>query len=342
MQMFDHSKIDFTVDKFILNEIPKDMGRGLKKISIDEDGKKVEEVIGLTSPGYEIVDYKKIVGTLENALISASENPKTKLNLKDTEFTTNVFDSGRKMELRAKFHGQKTHILDRKDCSEIEWRNSLVVPEFIFRSSHDRSWANNGMMGVWRNACWNTLVSGSKLAYVYGKHTKNFNIEVFGNKIRTAFDYISGTNIKKMRRWYTIPVTRKQAENLFRNTLAINTDNVDRENKGNTTMIKNLMKIFDEEVRHIHGRALYQKYATNADTDGTLHCVYQAATAWSSKPSKMTGKNDYDGHYINLSNPSQEDCGIVKNREARVINMLRSKHWDELDPLSNVPEKVAA
>ena len=89
-----------------------------------------------------------------------------------------------------------------------------------------------------------------------------------------------------MRNWYHTDVSRDNVINLFTHTLAKKTNNVTRTVEPNKVMLSNLMKIFDEENRHLHGRANYEKYATR--NRGTLWSAYQAATYWSSHYSLPT------------------------------------------------------
>ena len=314
MQMFNHDQIEFEVEKFKLEDVPKDIGMGLRRT---DTGK----VLSIVSKDYEKVQYKDIVTNIENALVIASNDSEVELDLSDTEFTTNVINGGSKLELRAKFHGQKTYLSDYKN------QESLITPEMVFRTSHDSTWANNGMMGVWRSKCWNTLVNGDKLAYIYGRHTKKFDVLGFADKIGTATKYISGKGMEKMKGWYNTPVKREEITSLFKNTLAKKTDNVSRKNEGNKVMLSNLMKIFDEECRHIVGRGRYDSYAQN--TKGTLWTAYNAATYWSSHPSLMSGKSGgilYEGNVT-----PNEKSTKVKIREDKVTKMLNSDHWKELE-----------
>jgi hypothetical protein len=100
--------------------------------------------------------------------------------------------------------------------------------------------------------------------------------------------------------------------------LAKRTDNVTRKTVANKVMLSNLMKIFDEETRHLHGRGHYEKYATR--NAGTLWTAYQAATCWSSHD-KIVG---YSG---NGDRPSHSTIGV---REEKVRKMLHSPQWLQL------------
>jgi len=300
--MFDHSQIDFTVKKTALfydnleytpsfgdrmEGLPYDIGMLLKR----ED---TNEPIAVVTDGYTPVQYMDIVGKVEEALTISG------LDMTDAKFETNVYDKGAKLELRAKFPAHGLYLDKDK-----------VIPEFCFRTSHNSTWANNGMMGLWRSKCWNTLISGDKLAYVYGRHTKNFNVPAFASKIKNAGEYIAGNGFRQMKEWYHTEISRDATINLFTKTLAKRTDNVTRKTVANKVMLSNLMKIFDEENRHLHGRGTYESYATR--TKGTLWSAYQAATHWSSHDKESNRKR-----------PAHNVIGI---REDRVRKMLHSDEW---------------
>lgn len=296
--MFNHDKLEFEVEKFRLRDdtlggmyLSKDLGVGLRR-------RDTKEPIAIVKDSYEPVQYKDIVNGIENAIILSG------IDTTDAEFKTNVHDNGAKMELRARFPAHRQHMISNLDS---------VDPEFVFRTSHDRTWANNGMMGLWRSMCFNTLVSGDKLSYVYGRHTKNFDVDGFASKIRESFNFVASEGMGKLRKWYTTPVIREEAANLFTKTLAQRTDNITRKKVANKVMLSNLMKIFDLENKHIEGRGNYEKYGIRKQ--GTLWTAYQAATYWSSHVDKTKGA----AHTTKV------------NREDRVRKMLVSPQWMELE-----------
>ena len=252
-----------------------------------------KEPIAIVSESYEPVQYLDIVENLEQAISMSG------IDLNGATFETNVIGHGEQLELTAKFYAEST---------TIDGRNDMVTPQFKFRTSHNRTWANNGMMGYFRAACYNTLVDGDKLAYVYGRHSKNFSVPSFASKIRAASDYVANSGMNKMHRWYQTPVYRDQAINLFSRTLAKRTDNVTKAQVPNKVMLSNLMKTFDEENRHLIGRGNYEKYGQRSK--GTLWTVYQAATAWSTHVPK-------------------ENTRVL--REDRVRKMMDSPHWKRLE-----------
>jgi len=296
--MFNHDVLNFNVEKFSLGafnpnfggvdggEIHPSLGVGLRRTDSGEP-------IAIVSEAYEPVQYLDLVENLEQSIAMSG------IDLDGAEFETNVIGHGEQLELTAKFNAEAT---------TIDGRNDLVTPQFKFRTSHNRTWANNGMMGYFRSACYNTLVDGNKLAYVYGRHSKNFSVTSFASKIRAASDFIANDGMDQMKVWYNTTVDRDTAISLFSNTLAKRLDNVSKAQVPNKVMLSNLMKTFDEENRHIIGRGHYEGYSQQ--TKGTLWTAYQAATAWSTHVPKANTR-------------------VL--REDKVRKMLASPHWKELE-----------
>ena len=308
--MFDMSKVDFEVEqvplvhlfntevykKDVTWQVPKDIGELIRR-------KDTKQPMAVVKGKYEMQQYTPIVSDVETAIRQSG------MDLTNATFKTNVYKNGGQLELRAKFPAEEVTI-DSKIVSDV------VVPEFVFRTSHDGTWANNGMMGLWRSMCYNTLVSGDKLAYVYGRHTKGFNLPAFVAKIKNAGEYIVGDGLNKMRDWFQTKLDRPQAVYLFSRTLAKRTDNVSRENKPNQVVLSHLMKIFDKENQHIHGNAAYESYGKR--NEGSLWTAYQAATHWSTHTPNSRSKNTQNVRVM---------------REERVRKMLQSNIWknSELD-----------
>jgi len=294
MNLFDHTKIDFEVEKFSLYEsapplmrsLPKDIGVGLRR---KDNGKP----LAIVSERYEPVQYLEVTTGLEEAIKQSG------IDLTDANFQSAIYGDGEQMELTARFPAHATTIDDKND---------VIIPEFKFRTSHNRTWANSGMMGYFRFSCYNTLVNGNKLAYIYGRHGKNFSVPSFAAKIKNAAEFISGDGLNEMKVWYNSEVDRSDVIKLFSNTLAKRMDNVTRAAVPNKVMLSNLMKVFDEETRHLEGHGKYEKYGIR--DRGNLWTAYQAATNWSTH---FNGKN--------RTRPI---------REEKVRKMLASPHWNEL------------
>ena len=76
--MFDHSKIDFKVEKFpLINQWPKEVGFGIPDIKSEEISSHIgvglrrtdtKEPIGIVSDEYKPVQYMEIVSHVEKAL----------------------------------------------------------------------------------------------------------------------------------------------------------------------------------------------------------------------------------------------------------------------------------
>ena len=142
--MFNHDVLNFNVEKFDLGgfidgrKVDPSLGVGLRRVDSGEP-------IAIVSESYEPVQYLDIVENLEQAISMSG------IDLDGAKFETNVIGHGEQLELTAKFYAEST---------TIDGRNDLVTPQFKFRTSHNRPWANNGMMGFFRAACYNTLVDG--------------------------------------------------------------------------------------------------------------------------------------------------------------------------------------
>ena len=302
--MFNHEAIDFRVRKVPLTtesvRVPAHIGVGLER---EDTG----EMIAIVSEQYHPTQYLEITDAVEEVLSQSG------LDLTNAEFQTNVYDGGAKLELVAKFHD---HPMNINTTSNVMLEGDIICPEFRFRTSHDGSSSNVGYIGYFRELCYNTLISGDALSYVYGKHTKNFSVPKFAAKARTAVEYIAGDGMDQMRKWYNTPIKRDTAIDLFTETLAHRQDNVKREQVANKKKLSNLMKIFDEENRYLLGQGRYEKYAQR--NEGTLWTAYQAATYWSSHP-EYGGKEGSKAHTTKVT------------REDQVKKMLNHKMWKELE-----------
>jgi hypothetical protein len=311
--MFDRTNLNFAVEKVnlhniydgITSNISRNIGVGLRR-------KDTGQIISIVKDSYNVIQYNDLIDELEFAL------KKSNLELDDAEYRTILYDDGAKMELQAKFPTHATTIDDRADT---------IIPQLLFRSSFDRTWANSGMMGFFRSFCYNTLVDGNKLAHVYGRSTKNFDVGAFSKKISNAANYIATDSLHKMKGWYDTPVKRDQVITLFKNTIARRFDNVKRENVGNKVVLSNLMKIFDKENQHLIGAGAYHR--NDVLESGTLWTAYQAATAWST--------NGYAWANAQRKEVNQTSKGVTKsNRENSVMKMLDSFYWKELETSSQV------
>ena len=310
--MFDHDAVNFKVEKVAVkhdyirptglggeNEVPKNIGVLIRR-------KDTKKPLALVKDSYTIQQYNDIVYDVEKAIRASG------MDLTDSEYSTNVYEDGAQLELTAKFPAEEMRISGK----------DKVIPEFKFRTSHNGTWASSGMMGLWRSMCYNTLVSGDKLAYVYGRHTKGFSLPSFTAQIKNAGEYIKGNGASKMRDWYDTALPREDAIHLFSKTLAKRTDNVSKKNKPNQVILSHLIKIFDLENQHLHGRGAYEKYGTREV--GSLWTAYQAATHWSTHV------------------PTKNQNSRVR-REERVRKMLQSGLWLDAELNDNlVKERVDA
>ena len=313
--LFDHDKLNFRVEKIPLfreehstktvfpitygtipdNCIPTPtrLGMGLQRTDTGE----VLSIVSEDRPDHQ---YLSMVKKIEEGLWQSG------INLNDVSTTTDVYDNGAQLQLGIQFNAYALDI----------GGGDIVKPRLLLRDSHNGKWALNGMMGAFRSSCWNTLVVGDKLAHIYMKHTAGLDVSSFASKVGNAAKYIGGEGYEMMRKWYRTPVNREQAIDLFTKTLAQRMDNVTRKKVANKVMLSNLMKIFDEENRHLHGNALYEKYATR--DEGSLWTAYNAATHWSTHTNERVRKDN------------SKPFNVRVTREEQVRKMLKSDTWNTL------------
>jgi len=129
----------------------------------------------------------------------------------------------------------------------------------------------------------------------------------------------------QMNNWFDTMVDRDTIIDMFSETLASRVDNVKRTKVANKVMLSHLMKVFDEEARHLHGKSAYGSYASN--TNGSLWCAYNAATHWSSHVSQSK---------------SDTPQNVRVTREDRVKKMLASPEWLSLEGTVDEPTTMLA
>ena len=194
--------------------------------------------------------------------------------------------------------------------------NGTVTPQFRFRTSYNRKFRNNGMVGDWRSFCWNTLVSGFKFAHVYAKHSKGFDPKFFVSKVEKALDMM-GQNESEYRMLYDTVVNRDDVLDLFSNTVCKYENYATGDRKVNEGLLSTLMRKWDEEARHTHGRGAYQ---WGKSKTGSMWNTYNALTWWS------THYTDGRQRKVKSSNP----FGTLDIREQKVVKCMNSQHWREL------------
>ena len=125
--MFDHSKIDFTVENQQLwydnleytpvagdrmEPLSRDMGVMLRRTDTNKP-------VAIVTEAYEPVQYKDIVSSVEAALNMSG------LDMTNAEFETTVYNNGAKLELRAKFPAHTLRL-------EVRGNKDEVIPELSF------------------------------------------------------------------------------------------------------------------------------------------------------------------------------------------------------------------
>jgi hypothetical protein len=290
--LFDEAQYNFKVKKVPIHLgsgiiIPKEQGMHI----VDDNGVP----LAATTSTYNLVPVQEIINPISNKI--------EEMFGKDIETTTKVVNKTY-FQFEAKF---------TKHTYEIDGLGE-VTPQFRFKTSYNRSYRNNGMVGDFRSFCYNTLISGDKYAHVYNKHTKNFSVTAFTQKVSRALELMSG-NKDKYKHWYNTSISRDDAVDLFRNTICSYQTKATKETKTNDKMLGVLMENFDHESNHLHGNGAYSKGWANK---GSLWTAYNAATYWST-------------HLADTARKSKNPFTNVERREQQVIKLLNSLEWKSLE-----------
>jgi len=294
---------------FPVKKVPITLVDGTR-IPIDQGMHIVEAHTGIplasTTESYNLIPVSDIINPISQKIEEMFG--KKDLMRGDIETKTQVRNKCF-FEFVAKFHN---HTYDIDGLGK-------VIPQFNFRTSYNRTYRNNAMVGDFRSKCWNTLVSGEKYAHTYNKHTKGFSVSAFVDKVGRALELMSG-NKERYKHWYNTSLSRDDAVSLFRSTICKYQTKATKETKTNDKMLGILMENFDEESRHLHGSGAYSSGWANI---GSLWTAYNAATFWSTHlKNTSTSKNPFAG---------------IERREQQVIKLLNSPEWKSLEGFSNEP-----
>ena len=295
-EVFDASKYDFPVSKQAIKLadgtlIPEDQAMHLVN-------DRTKQPICATTKSYPLFHVGTMISPLGKAIKErfGTKNIITK--------TKNIGDCY--FEFVAEFPDHE-YVIDGR---------GIMRPTFRFRTSYNRKFRNNGMVGDWNSACWNTQVSGFKFAHVYAKHSKGFDPKFFVSKVEKALDMM-GQNESEYRKLYDTPVSRLDVIDLFENTVCKYENYATGDRKVNEGLLSTLMRKWDEEARHVHGMGAYGPEKTRK---GSMWNTYNALTWWS------THYTDGRQRKTKPANP----FGTLDIREQKVVKCMNSQYWREL------------
>jgi len=290
--------IDFKIDIRNINGIPSEMGR--KLVRLDNLGRQDGDPLAIIGSRYKPILHKDAFGGALEAMLKGG------LDFTDCELSVKSYERGAmaKMELLLPMH--KAKIGD----------HDLSI-KFVARNSYNGRWKFQSFFGWMNHVCFNTLVSGQKLAYSADRHTIHYNIDASNKKIENAVDAIRDETVT-FQKWWDKKVDDDAVANMFEKTLAKSQANDNQVKYGARAVNKKqflaLMGIYDSEVAQLHGGG--DTGRNNAK--GSLWCAYQAATEWST-------------HLRDLDTSSSNKHHVQRYRQNQVRNLITSKHWKELE-----------
>ena len=292
------SDIDFKVDIRDIQGIPSDMGR--KIVRLDNLGRQDGDPLAIVGSRYKPISHIDAFGGALETM------EKSGLDFTDAELKIDSYENGAmaKMELLLPKHHEKVGSHD-------------LYLKYVARNSYNMRWKFQSFFGWMNQVCFNTLVSGQKLAYSSDRHTLNFEVDSANRKIKNAVQSITDET-KTFQKWWDTKVEDNDVAEMFKKTIAKSQANESQVKYGasdlNKKRLLTLMGLYEQEVAPIHGKGDYGRQ----EASGSLWCAYQAATEWST-------------HLRDMDSSSTNKHLVQSYRQSQVKNMITSKQWKELE-----------
>ena len=291
-------KVDFKVDIRNIHGIPSHLGR--KIVRLDNLGRQDGDPLAIVGSRYKPISH---ISAFQGALETMD---KSGLDFTDADLQVYSYENGAMAKIELLLPKHHTKVGDHN-----------LYLKYVARNSYNMRWKFQSFFGWMNQVCFNTLVSGQKLAYSADRHTLNFNIDSASKKIQNAVTAITDET-KSFNQWWDTKVEDDNVASMFQETIAKNKINEHQRKYGvsdlNKKRLLTLMALYDEEVAQIHGGGDNGRNGAK----GSLWCAYQAATAWS------THLRDVKGKAIKPH--------IVRNeREKQVRKMINSPQWKVLE-----------
>ena len=287
------AKVNFPIDIKEIEGIPYDMGRKLMRTDTDTP-------LGIVKSKYKPILHKD---AFQGALTQMREGG---LTLENAEIKIDSYENGAMAKMEVLLPEKTTQIGDHN-----------LSLKYVARNSYNGRWKFQAFFGWLNHVCFNTLVTGQKLAYTSNRHTKSFDIEQSNKKIGNAIQAVT-TESERFKTWWDIKVEDEQVKRLFENTIAkqhlSKGSKMAGVNETNKKQLSILMGLYYEEVTQIHGKGDYgRNYAK-----GSLWCAYQSATAWST-------------HLKDIQRDDTKKYLVEVDRQKLVSELIETKNWKELE-----------
>lgn len=286
-------KVSFPISIEQIDGIPVEMGR--KLIRTD-----TKVPLGIIKSKYKPILHKD---AFCGALI---EMKKGGLTLDDAEISIESYENGAMAKMEVLLPEKQTQI----------GSHNLFL-KYVARNSYNGRWKFQSFFGWLNQVCFNTLVTGQKLAYTSNRHTKSFDIDQSNKKIVNAVKAVTDET-ERFKKWWNTPVEDEQIKKLFENTIAkqhlSKGNKIAGINETNKKQLAILMGLYNEEVTQIHGGGDYGRN----DAKGSLWCAYQSATAWST-------------HLSDVNKDNTKKYLVQADRQKQVADMVETSKWKELE-----------
>lgn len=288
-------KVNFPIAINNISGIPEDMGR----VVVRTDHAPATP-LGIVGSRYKPIPHIDAFGGALKAMESGG------IDFTNAKLDIESYEDGAlaKMELLLPSHTAKIG-------------NHDLSLKFVARNSYNARWKFQSFFGWMNHVCFNTLVSGEKLAYTASRHTKFFNVEQANLKIKNAVSAVT-TETKRFQHWWDKRVEDEDVAKMFKSTIAKSQATEAQLNGGspdtNKKQLHILMGLYESETKQIHGKGDYGRNGVK----GSLWCAYQSATAWST-------------HLTDIADTTKKQHIVQQRRQADVRNMILSKSWKDLE-----------
>ena len=164
-------KVNFNVDIRNIHGIPSHLGR--KIVRLDNLGRQDGDPLAIVGSRYKPITH---ISAFKGALETME---KSGLDFTDAELKVDSYENGAmaKMELLLPKHHEKVGSHD-------------LYLKYVARNSYNMRWKFQSFFGWMNQVCFNTLVSGQKLAYSSDRHTLNFEVDSANRKIKMQFNLL--------------------------------------------------------------------------------------------------------------------------------------------------------
>ncbi len=286
-------KVNFPVAIQEIPTIPREMAQKIVRTD-------TEDALGIIKSKYRPINH---VDAFDGALQKIKQ---AGVSFNNAEMKLDSFENGAmaKMEVVFKDHNTK---IGKHDLSL----------KYVARNSYNGKWKFQAFFGWLNHVCFNTLVSGQKLAYTASKHTKSFDIEQSNKKIQSAIKSVTDET-ERFNRWWDTKVEDDYVADMFSKTIAKQKLSAGSRlagvNQINKKQLSVLMGLYNEEVTQIHGQGDYGRKGAK----GSLWCAYQSATAWST-------------HLNDIQKDETKKYMVEQDRQSSVVDMINSAEWKKLE-----------